>query len=54
MGDDMVISKKKTGQQLDRSHCPARGGMNETNNRIDPVMTGTFKFAGLQLGNGVR
>jgi hypothetical protein len=44
-------AKKKNGQQLDRSHCPFRGGMNETYKRIDPVEDSMFKLEGLQLGN---
>lgn len=35
--------EKKTGRQLDRSHRPARGGMNETNMEIDPVSAVMFK-----------
>ena len=36
--------QKKTGRQLDRSHRPARGGMNETYKRIDPITVAMFKL----------
>jgi hypothetical protein len=42
---------KKNGQQLDKSHCPFRGGMNETYKGIDPVRVVMFKPERLQLGN---
>jgi hypothetical protein len=42
---------KKNGQQLNRRHCPFRGGMNETYKRIDPVRVVMFNFVGLHLGN---
>ena len=45
-----MLAEKKNGQQLDRSHCPFRGGMNETYNRMDTGMTEMFKLEGLQLG----
>ena len=42
---------KKTGRQLDRSHRPARGGMNETNIGIDTPRVSMFKTKRLHFGN---
>jgi hypothetical protein len=47
----MPLIRKKTGRQLDRSHRPARGGMNETYKRIDPATATMFKLERLHLGN---
>ena len=44
----LTVGRKKNGQQLDKSHCPIRGGMNDTSRRIDP-----FRDVTLQLKSGL-
>jgi hypothetical protein len=40
----------RTGSNSIGSHCPFRGGRNETYRRIDPVMTGMFKLGRYWIG----